>query len=116
MRTMLPKETRELEETCLSYGYYLNKIIEETRRVTLKNYRKMRKHMKQVADDQIELFKKCAERWIATSQHFNDKISKRPAGYRDALLKKIVADLAASPAAAPGAAAAAGKAPTQTAK
>ncbi len=57
MRTMLPKETHELEETCLSYGYYLTKLIEETRRMTLKNYRKMRRHLKQTAEDQAGMIR-----------------------------------------------------------
>lgn len=66
--------------------------------MTLKNYRKMRKHMKQVADDEAELLKKAAERWNATSQHFNEKLSKKAAPYREGLLKKIVADISAGPA------------------
>jgi len=95
MRIMLPKETRDLEETCLSYGYYLNKLLEETKRVTLKNYRKMRKHLKQTADEEMNLFKGAAERWAATSGHFMDKISKKPQATREAITKKIVSDIAA---------------------
>ena len=101
MKIMLPKETKDLEERCLDYGYYLTKLIDETKRMNVKNYRKMRKHLKQVADDQADLLKKTSERWAATSQHFSDKISKRSQAARDALLKKITNDLSAATAALP---------------
>ncbi len=57
MRSMLPKDTHDLEESCLSYGYYLSKLIEETHRLSLKNYRRMRRHMMQIAEDQADLIK-----------------------------------------------------------
>ena len=41
----------------MEFGYNLTKLIEETKRISLKNYRKMRKHVKQFADSQTELIR-----------------------------------------------------------
>jgi hypothetical protein len=48
---ILPKETKELEENYKQYGYYMNKLIEETKRMTVKNYRRMRRHLQAVSHD-----------------------------------------------------------------
>jgi hypothetical protein len=95
MKLILPKDTRELELTCTDYGYYLNMIIEENRRVNLQNYRKMRKHIKQLADDQATFLREMGSQWSSTSQRLSDKLSKKPANYRENLLKKITEDLVA---------------------
>jgi hypothetical protein len=33
------------------YGYYVNKLVEETKRVCAKNYRTMRKHFQSTAEE-----------------------------------------------------------------
>lgn len=95
MKLILPKDTRELELVCADYGYYLNKLIEENRRVHLQDYRKMRKHMKQLADDQATFLREMGSHWSSVSQRLSEKLSKKPSGHKEALLKKIREDLAA---------------------
>ena len=46
-----------MEDIYVTCGYYTNKLLEETRRVNCKNYRTMRKHMKEAVDEFTELAK-----------------------------------------------------------
>ena len=96
MRIMLPKETRDLEESHIEYGYYLNKAIQETNRINLQNYRKMRKHIKKFADDQASLLKNISENWSIISQRLDEKIYKKTQADRNSILAKIHADIATS--------------------
>ena len=95
MKLILPKDTRELELACADYGYYLNKLIEENKRMNLQNFKKMRKHMKQLADDQATFLREMGSQWSSTSQRLSDKLYKKPASHKEALLKRIKDDLAA---------------------
>ncbi len=50
LQNMLPRESRELEETLKGLGYYSNKLQEEITRVNSNNYFVMRDHFKRAAE------------------------------------------------------------------
>jgi len=52
MRCMLPKETNEVHSYLGKYGYYLNRVIDETQRINLKDYKQLRKLLINYANDQ----------------------------------------------------------------
>lgn len=95
MQLMLPKETLELEASYLEYGYYLNKCIEESRRINGQKYRSIRKVIKKFTNDQANALREMGGQWSFTSQRLSEKVTKKPDSYRQSLLAKIKADIAA---------------------
>ena len=57
MKHMLPKETKESYKNIGTYGYYLNKLIDETCRVNERDYSKLRKILINYANNQSGIVK-----------------------------------------------------------
>ena len=49
--------TKDVQDALTTYGYYLNKLIEETKRVSTKDYGKLRKVLLTYTDKQIQTLK-----------------------------------------------------------
>ncbi len=54
---MLPRETSEVVAALIAHGYYTNKLLTESRRTDLKNYRTLRKHFKTAGEEFATLMK-----------------------------------------------------------
>lgn len=54
---MLPKETKEVRDMFSTYGYYLNKLLEETERINSRDYSKLRKALLAYTNQQSEISK-----------------------------------------------------------
>ncbi len=51
----------KLQEQYVGFAYYTNRLIDCTRRLMAKNYRRMRKHLKFVAEEQAGMVKGVCE-------------------------------------------------------
>jgi len=58
------------------YGYYANKMNEEGRRVLTKNYKTIRKHLLQTAEEHAKIAEDVPKKWTNLATHLSVKLHK----------------------------------------
>ena len=73
---MLPKETHELEEYCLKYGYYLNKMIENIKFVFTNKYKDIELNLLEMSNQEFELSERQTKKWLDIVNYIENNIKK----------------------------------------
>eukprot|EP00826_Nyctotherus_ovalis_P000932 TRINITY_DN10085_c0_g2_i4.p3 TRINITY_DN10085_c0_g2~~TRINITY_DN10085_c0_g2_i4.p3 ORF type:complete len:102 (-),score=13.16 TRINITY_DN10085_c0_g2_i4:138-443(-) len=94
MNYMLPKETKQLENTFLEYGFCLNRVLEEVQRVNVDDYKEIRKRIKQMLDEYAAAIAELNKELMEYSMHFNEDISQKPQAYKQNLIKQNLSSIA----------------------
>eukprot|EP01022_Parablepharisma_sp_SALTPOND_P033355 TRINITY_DN88560_c0_g1_i1.p1 TRINITY_DN88560_c0_g1~~TRINITY_DN88560_c0_g1_i1.p1 ORF type:complete len:1431 (-),score=165.41 TRINITY_DN88560_c0_g1_i1:96-4388(-) len=101
---MLPAETKELSESFATYGYYLNKLLEETKRVIRRDYSRVRKVLIDYTNNQGGIVKsvtfftnkhiqQSSIKWELTAGHLDQKVSKLTPEEKSELLSNLRIEL-----------------------
>lgn len=90
---MLPKDTKQLENVFLEYGFCLNRVLEEVQRVNANDYREIRKRTKQMFDGYAAAIAELNRELVELSAHFSEDISQKPQAYKLNLIKQNLSSI-----------------------
>lgn len=76
MLTILPRDTQELKDLYLDYGYHLNSTLSSAQEALLSSYSELRWHAVDMARNQAEIAADLSQRWRSVESRFSEELSK----------------------------------------
>eukprot|EP00826_Nyctotherus_ovalis_P062984 TRINITY_DN9199_c0_g10_i1.p2 TRINITY_DN9199_c0_g10~~TRINITY_DN9199_c0_g10_i1.p2 ORF type:complete len:115 (+),score=11.02 TRINITY_DN9199_c0_g10_i1:904-1248(+) len=89
MQLILHKETKKLQKCYTEFAYYTSRLLEETRLLTVKHYRKARKQFISAASKSIELGNTLNNEWRLVIENLDVKLSGLTKEERSDLLLEL---------------------------